>query len=361
MKTRNILLMSSFVLSPSVFAVPDPGPLSAVSSNATGCTTNPADSTSYRCYNPEWANVPKIKEHLNYALVLGNHDGSTGSRGNSGGGQTEKHCTEDILFNNVEAANRTLWSLKCRYVDFVKVKNYLYTLDRFDNPVIQPIVWYPLFGRDTGMGNYQVYRLGDRAMDYRTRSCDLPAEEKLIHWCEAGCFAADQLLPYMVEDVQYVDEFKNLPRDRSITVQALTPESGLDHLQLEPTQAQIVYHAEDDVVGGEIFEIHVKDQNQAALRVTANHPLINADGELVMPVDLMPGQQLLSTEGPREVSRVERVPYEGDIFNVLPESKELRRNILVMEGGFLVGSQRIQNREYGYAKRLFYRETVEVD
>lgn len=155
--------------------------------------------------------------------------------------------------------------------------------------------------------------------------------------------------------------FKDAPLDQKIQAYALTAESNLNNLIVHPTEALTVNHPENNIIGGEIYEIYIDGDSAPALRVTANHPLVNDEGEILAAGEIKTGTKLLSTEGSRLVSRLEKVPYDGAVHNILPTSKELNNNILVMDKGILVGSQRVQNKEFGFMKRAFYRQTVVVD
>lgn len=91
----------------------------------------------------------------------------------------------------------------------------------------------------------------------------------------------------------------------------------------------------------------ITDERGETLRLTETHPVVSGSGRLVRAVDLLPGDVVLTDEGPMSLVSVAREDYQGMVYNLaVGEPEELRGlgpwDSTVVAEGFIVGDDRVQ-------------------
>lgn len=108
--------------------------------------------------------------------------------------------------------------------------------------------------------------------------------------------------------------------------------------------------------------VKLRDDQGHEVRVTETHPMVSAARGVVQAGELKAGEAVLTRAGARKLVRVERVPYEGRVFNFSlgtpgelaglgPEAHTMFAN------GFLVGDSQLQT-ELEKRKRVDAREVL---
>jgi hypothetical protein len=109
--------------------------------------------------------------------------------------------------------------------------------------------------------------------------------------------------------------------------------------------------------------VKLRDQAGEEVMMTETHPVVTGRRGVVQAGEVVPGDALLTRDGPRTVVAVERVPYDGMVYNVAlgtpeelkaaggPEARTLYAN------GFLVGDSVMQE-EMEKARRTDAREVL---
>ncbi|HZI10558.1 MAG TPA: Hint domain-containing protein, partial [Myxococcus sp.] len=115
--------------------------------------------------------------------------------------------------------------------------------------------------------------------------------------------------------------------------------------------------------GGELKPlVKLRDERGGEVRVTQTHPMVTATRGVVQAGDLKVGEALLTRTGAARLVGVERIPYEGFVYNfalgtpeelgkVGPEATTLYAN------GFLVGDSQMQT-ELDKRKRVDTRDVL---
>lgn len=169
--------------------------------------------------------------------------------------------------------------------------------------------------------------------------------------CSAGCYPPSEQLQFGDSVMSIENAFRGDVR----TVTALTERSTSEMLSYAPQAIQAF-------VSGETTESLYTLVGEAGqrLRVTAEHPMVSADGSLVRASTLQAGDALLGADGHLiPLAEVNVTPYSGWVWNIKPVSAEKTANILVANG-YLTGSSRFQNEWANDAYRLSQRDRLDV-
>lgn len=93
--------------------------------------------------------------------------------------------------------------------------------------------------------------------------------------------------------------------------------------------------------------VDVRDSKGHALRLTAQHPVIKASGEIVLAASLRKDDRVMTDRGIATITSVERVAYKGQVYNFELGTAEERAKVgkkgtTMYAGGFLVGDSTMQ-------------------
>ncbi len=321
--------------------------------NGESCTSNPETGNGWRCYNADWASIPDAQQEVQTAIgLIANDPLRVG-----GYTKTTLHCSQDVLYNNPQAANRNLWAIRCNYTPVADVSANLFVFDfNLFMLVINPSVFYPVFG--SSPDNLWSGVL-PKDIDYKTQACNLPAGDQQMGHCEAGCFSAAQTFPFIYSDELRIGSFENAPEEE-IEVFALQSGSSLDNLSTKKTLAYIVKQ-ENSEQSHRLLMIALDGIDGTALTVTKNHPLLNDDGIFVEASTVNVGDSLMTVNGPAAITSINEIEQIDQVHNILPVSTELEDNVVVVGDGVLVGSHRVLRKEFKDKQRVFVRGQLEID
>lgn len=249
----------------------------------------------------------------------------------AGDGNLFTRCANDQLFSSAQAQGRNAWAKKCGYMtqqqhDMANVMDmYLvFTTGKYGgNPNVPADATKPCLGGLIPLG-----------------------------LCVKGCYTPDQSLEFSGQPMGIEAAYHDA---EVATVSALTEEATLSNLEYaeQPIQAFVAGETEE-----KIFVL--RGANGATLEVTSEHPMVLADGSMVVAADLLVGDELLTRDGePVELVDIDTRRYAGTVWNIQPESKHKQENILVAQG-FLTGSVRFQNEWADELWRLMRRQSIEL-
>lgn len=169
--------------------------------------------------------------------------------------------------------------------------------------------------------------------------------------CVAGCVTPSQnvefagrMLPVPVAYEQGLATVTTLSKDS---------EAGLLRYSEQPIRSYVAGETQED-----IFTLETVEGRR--LEVTAEHPMVLADGTMVKARTLQAGDTLLGADNTRlHLSRVTVFNFKGQVWNVRPESTNKLENVMNAEG-FLTGSVRFQNEWAADDYRLNLRDDADV-
>ncbi len=173
----------------------------------------------------------------------------------------------------------------------------------------------------------------------------------LVGFCTSGCFTRDQT-------VLFPGGFVEIARAHEAhfsSAVTLSSQSSLGHLSYSTTG--IDYYTVSDVdQWQEIVELQTTGNHH--LKVTTNHPMLLANGNMVRADQLQNGMSLLNEAGEPEVLvNVSRSNYFGKVYNLRMRSPNLQENIVVAQG-LLTGTSFYQNEGQEYLNRLVLRSLI---
>lgn len=93
--------------------------------------------------------------------------------------------------------------------------------------------------------------------------------------------------------------------------------------------------------------VAIRDSKGNALRLTSQHPVIKASGEVVYAASLRKDDRVMTDRGIATITSVERIPYDGQVYNFELGTAEERAKVgkngtTMYAGGFLVGDSTMQ-------------------
>jgi len=239
----------------------------------------------------------------------------------------QERCAEDQIQSAAMANGRNQWALAC----------HLITKIDYDCATNNGYYW--TFNSTTGGPNRAPLRPGQACDGFRK-----------FTMCPAGCFEASTRVSFASRYMTPAEAFEA----GQGTVTTLSGDATLDHLAfVEESIATFVRGPET----GDLVQITCN--TGASLRVTHNHPMIDATGTLLPASQVKVGMALATVKGAAKVVAVQRVPYDGLVWNVKPVKAEPKANVNVAEG-FLTGSIRYQNEWASDAARLLLRQSLDV-
>jgi len=239
----------------------------------------------------------------------------------------QERCAEDQIASAAMANGRNQWALAC----------HLITKIDYDCATNNGYYW--TFNSTTGGPNRAPLRPGLACDGFRK-----------FTMCPAGCFEATMRVSFGDRYMTPAEAFGAGVG----AVTALSEGASLDHLAFveEPIGTFVRGRETGDLV-------EITCNTGATLRVTHNHPMIDATGTLLPARDVQVGTSLATVAGAARVTAVRRVPHDGLVWNVKPVKAEPKANVNVAEG-FLTGSIRYQNEWASDAARLLLRQSLDV-
>lgn len=227
-----------------------------------------------------------------------------------------ERCTEQNL-EPEQGEVRNRWARKCfrdqiEYIDFFSSRK----------PVKYALVWSP----STNSWQGPIHE-------------NAPCGDWIIKsFCVASCYTPDQQILF---ESGFLAIGEALERNETYLM-VLKKGSSLEKPAFEPMIVEAYTRSWQE--GHETIRI-IKTQSGGQLKITENHPILLASGEMIEARDLRVGDWLVKQNGQKDpVSSIENIDYFGKVFNVAPKSLNPTENILVAQG-FLVGSGAYQYTE----------------
>lgn len=179
----------------------------------------------------------------------------------------------------------------------------------------------------------------------------VPGTARFLSVCPAGCYAPTEKVMFDGSYVSMEDAYKrNLPTITSLTAETT---AGAMSFAEQPIQSYVVGESKEDM-------LIVEADNGKKVQVTANHPLVNGEGEVVPASSLRVGDEILNADRSiASVTRVQKQSYDGWVMSVMPVSSNKRENVHVANG-FLGGSVRFQAQWASDVTRLLHRDLFDL-
>jgi len=140
------------------------------------------------------------------------------------------------------------------------------------------------------------------------------------------------------------------------TVTALASGSTAELVSLSEQPIQEFVQSRHD---GDVFTL-TTDRGQQ-IEVTANHPMVSAEGQMVPAQSLSVGDALLTSEADvTAIVSISKRTFSGTVWNLRPTSIKKEENVLVVNG-VLTGSIRFQNQWKTDAGRFLRTDAFDVN
>lgn len=160
----------------------------------------------------------------------------------------------------------------------------------------------------------------------------------IVAFCVAACYTGDQM-------VKFLDGYTpilNALKERKPYLLGLRHTASVNHIQWAglpvESYSQSLKDAEETIR-------YIETRQGSSLDVTLGHPIMLADGKMVLANDIHIGDRLLNAQGAAEdVITVQDRTFFGKVYNVAPISSHPLNNIIDAQG-ILVGSSKYQNLE----------------
>ena len=168
--------------------------------------------------------------------------------------------------------------------------------------------------------------------------------------CPMGCYSTGQR-------VAFRGELTSVEKAQASLISTVTAVSQASSNGIHWAEQQIKAY----VMGETIEELYrIETDNGEKLEITANHPLVRANGEVTPASVLHSGDSLLNARGQSvRIKSIATFSYSGTVWNVRPQSMEKTENIFNAEG-LLSGSVRFQNEWADIRFRLSNRDDYDV-
>jgi hypothetical protein len=241
-------------------------------------------------------------------------------------------CTEDQLTNATDAAGRNQWAANCGYITPAAVTFYDSDSD------------YVVFTTGCGHAGCNPY-----VPIAATDACVFGLV--VLGSCKTGCYTPEQKVLFNGAYSGVQNAFES----HKLSVTALTAGSTLRDMSFadQPIQTYVAGATTEDI-------FVLRDNRGDTLKVTAQHPMVLADGTVVKAHTLKKGDRLAKADGTTaRLAEVKTFSFTGTVWNVEPASRDKTENILVGQG-FLTGSVRFQNEWADEAFRLSRRDDLDV-
>lgn len=255
--------------------------------------------------------------------------------------QLQTRCfQDDQLVNTTLSFGRNAWAKKCGYITATR-EAYLNSESE-----------YQVFSN--GCYAYPAVPAGSTCQFHVPADVNAACVGGLVKLgtCVAGCYTPSQSVEFNGKMLSVPEAYEA----KLSTVTALTKDASLEALDFNEQTIR-------SFVAGETQEDIFKLQtaNGRVVEVTAEHPMLKADGNMVKARTLKEGDQLLGADGKAlTLSKVTVFNFKGTVWNVRPESKAKIENVLNAEG-FLTGSVRFQNEWAEDDYRLSLRDEIIID
>jgi len=183
-------------------------------------------------------------------------------------------------------------------------------------------------------------------------SCSLiPADYEVAFYCASGCYTPDQQI-LSDEGPVAIGQASSM---NLASVQTLTADSSLDQLHYQ--SGHVLSYISDAQAGNQDV-LRLKMLSGGELRVTLNHPLVNAKGEVAQAQSFREGDLLVKADGQLDpILSIKKENFYGKVVNLRMTSEDLKENILVAQG-YLNGSVRYQNEYVAQMNRQLLRSVV---
>ncbi len=283
---------------------------------------------------------------------------------------TPQRCETDSLDNN-QAPERMSWAIRC-IGERSDAKTREWFLQEIDETALVMLKtnqnqrgprgnpYYPTFGAlpriddiiKAGVGYTYTPQITFIAPADRNADCaGLPHDDGVIGICEASCYTPEQrvLFPSGYIEIAVARE------DGVSEIVTLAPDATLDKLTFKIAQVGHFTASIQDV-WHEIIELRTLSGKR--LRVTKNHPILTASGEMKNAEQLNLGEALLTVDGnPDPITDLTGGTYFGKVHNVRAASDSTSDNIVIAEG-LLTGSSFYQNEGIIYLNRVIMRNNL---
>jgi len=256
--------------------------------------------------------------------------------------QHTARCTlDDQLTTTTLAQGRNAWARKCGFITAAK-EAYLNSEGE-----------YQIFLE--GCYSFPALPAGSTCTKFvpatESAACVPLTDLSKLGTCPTGCFTPTQKVSFGGKHMPVPDALQAGER----TVTALTATATL--LAPSFSEQTIRTYVSGDTVE-DVFSLQLA--NGRALEVTADHPMVDGEGNIVKAKSLKPGDTLLASDGQKvSISGINVFRFKGYVWNVQPASHEKAENILDVEG-MLTGSLRFQNEWADLNYRLAFREEADV-
>lgn len=260
--------------------------------------------------------------------------------------QVRDRCRMDDQLTTFELGRgRNAWARKCNYIQ-----------TRRENFLNEEAEYQIFAGACHSFPNVPRNPDGTAATDcarYVPASEAEPCVEGLVllGTCPVGCLTPKQKVTFGGKPMPIPEAVEAGVR----TVTALTPTSTL----LAPTFAEQTirtYVAGDTVEDVFAFTL----ANGRHVETTAEHPLVDGEGNIIKAKLLQAGNTLLGSDGQKvAITHINVFRFKGYVWNVQPVSHDKAENIFEVEG-VLTGSLRFQNEWASLNYRLLQREEADV-
>lgn len=264
---------------------------------------------------------------------------------------TFERCTDDQIISADDAKARADWAYRCQILD-PAIWETEFTGEW--SPVKKQYVPLP-----AGKRRYPIFvknQPGFPIWHPNHASCDLPPDVEFYDVCMNGCYRGDQRIAFS--------------QGYEPIAKAATQDKGkLKVLTLDPRQASFerpVYRAsaiDYFVQSGrdakeELLTLRTPD---GSLTVTKDHPLLDADGYMVMADSLHTGDSLVRADG--SLSPIQEKSYEdffGKVYNLAPAADDALENVVIAEG-FLNGSHRYQAGRLSALEDVVLKRSIDLN
>ena len=236
-----------------------------------------------------------------------------------------QRCEQDSL-DVASARARGDWAIKCSYIPASK----RILMDSWND------------GTDmAGRPLYPIFVNADKSAVWKApvdvnAECNRPSEFPNVMYCTSSCYTPEQLV--LFED-GYSD-ILSATKTKKTGLITLTESSIFGNFEF---QSQSVDHYSESLQDGDHLIYSIATKSGGSLRVTPNHPLLRAYGQIVDAETLKAGESLVRADGSSdEIVKIAKSKYHGRVYNVAPQSRDRVSNLIVAQG-FVSGSNRYQN------------------
>ncbi|PTL75312.1 Hint domain-containing protein [Vitiosangium sp. GDMCC 1.1324] len=256
--------------------------------------------------------------------------------------QHTARCTlDDQLTTAALGAGRNAWARKCGFITAAK------------EAVLNEEGEYQVFLQ--GCYSYPNVVAGSSCTRYvpasESEAC-IPLDQLAkLGSCPVGCFTPTQKVAFNGKRTEIPEAYRAGER----TVTALSQNATLDAPAFGEQSIRTYVSGDTDE---DVFALKTADGR--IIEVTADHPLVDGEGNIVKAKTLKLGDKLLASNGKQvPITEVTVFRFKGYVWNVQPVSHEKIENILDVEG-LLTGSIRFQNEWADIHYRLGLRDEANV-